>query len=65
MFRVYHLAPLCSCEIQICVSRFSRIQLFATPWTAARQAPLCLKSSRQEHWSGLPFCSGDLPDPGV
>ena len=65
MFRVYHLAPLCSCEIEICVSRFRRIQLFATPWTAARQAPLSLKFSRQEYWSGLPFSSGDLPDPGV
>ena len=65
MFRVYHLAPLCSWEIEICVSRFSRIQLFATPWTAALQAPLSLKFSRQEYWSGLPFSSGDLPDPGV
>ena len=27
----------------------------ATPWTAARQAPLSMEFSRQEHWSGLPF----------
>ena len=27
----------------------------ATPWTAARQAPLSMRFSRQEYWSGLPF----------
>ena len=27
---------------------------FATPWTVARQAPLSMGFSRQEHWSGLP-----------
>ena len=38
----------------------------ATPWTVARQAPLCLEFSRQEYWSGLPFSSpADLPDPGI
>ena len=37
------------------LSRFSRIQLCATPWTAAHQAPPSLGFSRQEHWSGLPF----------
>ena len=26
-----------------------------TPWTVARKAPLSMKFSRQEHWSGLPF----------
>ena len=37
-----------------------------TPWTVALQAPLFMESSRQEHWSGLPFPSaGDLPDPGI
>ena len=39
---------------------------FATPWTVARQAPLSMGFSRQEHWSRLPFPSpGDLPDPGI
>ena len=43
---------------------FSHIRLFATPWTVARQSPLPMGFSRQEHWSGLPFPSpGDLPDP--
>ena len=37
----------------------------ATPWTVAHQAPLSMEFSRQEHWSGLPFPSGDLPNPGV
>ena len=36
-------------------SRFSRVQLCATPWTAALQAPLSTGFSRQEHWSGLPL----------
>ena len=39
------------------LSRFSRVQLCATPWTAAHQAPPSLGFSRQEHWSGLPFSS--------
>ena len=29
----------------------------ATPWTVARQAPLSMRFSRQEYWSGLPFPS--------
>ena len=37
------------------LSRFSRVQLCATPWTSAHQAPPSLGFSRQEHWSGLPF----------
>ena len=36
------------------LSRFSRVQLCATPQMAAHQAPLSLGLSRQEHWSGLP-----------
>ena len=39
------------------LSRFSRIQLCATPWTAAHLAPPSLGFSRQEYWSGLPFPS--------
>ena len=42
------------------------IQLFATPWTVAHQAPLSMRLSRQEYWSGLPFPPpGDLPSPGI
>ena len=44
----------------------SRVQLFATSWTIAHQAPLSMGFFRQEYWSGLPFPSpGDLPDPGI
>ena len=39
------------------LSRFSRVQLCATPQMAAHQAPQSLGFSRQEHWSGLPFPS--------
>ena len=44
----------------------SRVQLFATPWTVAHQAPPSMEFSRQEYWSGLPFPSpGDLPNLGI
>ena len=46
--------------------KWSRVRLFAIPWTVAYQAPLSMGFSRQEYWSGLPFPSpGDLPDPGI
>ena len=48
------------------LSRFSHVQLFATLWTVAHQAPLSMGFSRQEYWSGLPFPPpGDPPDPGI
>ena len=43
--------------VLLLLSRFSRVRLCATPWTAAHQAPPSLGFSRQEHWSGLPFPS--------
>ena len=47
--------------VRACVlSHFGRVQLSATPWTMARQAPLSMGFSRQEYWRGLPF-----PSPGV
>ena len=39
------------------LGHFSPVQLCATPWTAAHQAPLSTGLSRQESWSGLPFPS--------
>ena len=42
------------------VQSLSRVQLFATPWTAAYQAPLPMGFSKQEYWSRLP-----LPSPQV
>ena len=48
------------------VKSLSGVQLFATPWIIAYQAPLSMGFSRQEYWSGLPFpSSGDFPDPGI
>ena len=48
----------------VCV--LSRVRLLVTPWTVARQAPLSMEFSRQEHWSGLSFPTlGDLPHPGI
>ena len=39
------------------VKSLSRVQLFATPWTAAHLAPLPMGFSRQEYWSGVPLPS--------
>ena len=45
---------------------FSRVQLFATPWTVAPQAPLSMGFNRQGYWSGL-RCPppGDLRGPRI
>ena len=40
------------------VKSLSRVQLLATPWTTAYQAPPSMGFSRQEYWSG-----GPLPSP--
>ena len=42
------------------VKSLSRVQLSATPWTAAHQAPPSMGFSRQEYWSGVP-----LPSPRI
>ena len=42
------------------VKMLSHVQLLATSWTAAYQAPPSVGFSRQEYWSGLP-----LPSPNV
>ena len=39
------------------VKSLSRVQLLATPWTAAYQAPPPMGFSRQEYWSGVLFHS--------
>ena len=44
----------------------SHVQLFVTPWTIARQAPLSMGFPRQECWNGLPSPPpGDLFGPGI
>ena len=51
--------------MRACVlSCFSHV--FGTPWTVARQAPLSMGFSRQEHWRRSPCPPpGALPDPGI
>ena len=51
----------------VCVfSHFSHVQLFATTWTVALQAPQPMGLSRQEYWSGLPYPPpGNLPNAGI
>ena len=48
------------------LSHFSRLQLFATLWTIAHQAPLSMRFPRNEYFSGLPCPPPeDLSDPGI
>ena len=55
--------------VLVCVwvlSCFSCMLLFVTSWTVARQAPLSMRFSRHEYWSGLPCPPpGHLPNPGI
>ena len=53
-------------SMTLTLKSLSRVQLFATPWAAAYQAPPSMGFSRQEYWSGLPSPSlGDLPNSGI
>ena len=65
--KLLSMEKLCVCVcVCVCVKLLSHVQLFATPWTVARQDPLSMGFSRQEYWSGLPFPSPwDLPNPGI
>ena len=48
------------------MSELRHVQLIATPWIVACQAPLSMEFSRQEYQNGLPFpAPGDLPDPAI
>ena len=52
--------------ITVVLYSLSHVQLFATLWTVAHQAPLSMGFHRQEYWSELPFPSpGDLRDPAI
>ena len=53
--------------LSMCVLNcISCVQLFATLWMVARQAPLSMGFSRQEFWNRLPCPTpGDLPDSGI
>ena len=60
MYQFYVYTLVSKCQSLSCA------RLFATPWTAAHQAPLSMRFSKQGYWSGLPFPSpGYLPNPGI
>ena len=43
--------------VAVVIHLLSHVQLFATLWTVAHQAPLSMGFSRQEYWCGLSFPS--------
>ena len=49
----------------MCVFSCAVVSDSAVPQTVALQAPLYMEFSSQEYWSGLPFPTADLPDPGI
>ena len=61
----HHMAPVPLAKKQ-CACMLSRVQLFASLWIIALQAPLSMGFSRQEYWSG-PLCPapGHLTNPGI
>ena len=52
---------MCVC-VCVCARSLSlsHVRLSVTPWSVAHQAPLSMRFSRQEDWSGFPF-----PTPGI
>ena len=52
LFLKLRMCVLCVC---VYVQSVVYVQLFATTWTVAHQAPLSMEFFRQEYWSGLPF----------
>ena len=62
-----YVCRICITYVHVWVlSCFGHLQLFATQWTLACQAPLSTEFSRQEYRGGLLcFPPGDLPDPGT
>ena len=50
----------------LCMHAGASIWLFVTPWTVAHKAPLSMRFSRQEYWSGLPsLLLGIFPTQGL
>ena len=59
------LLHVCVCVCVCVLSHFSHVRLSATPMDYS-QAPLSVRFSRQEYWSGLPCPPpGDLPNLGI
>ena len=45
---------------------YSVVSDSAVPWIVACQAPLSMRFSQQDYWSGLPFpAPGNLPNLGI
>ena len=60
------LRPGKAAMLGTCAVLHSHVQLFATTWAVACQAPLSMGFFREEYWSGLPCPPpGDLPNPGI
>ena len=52
-------------KVKVKVKALSRVPLFVTPWTVARQAPLSMEFSRQEYRVGCHFLlQGIFPTQG-
>jgi len=51
-------------KVKVKVKSLSQVQLLATPWAAAHQAPPSIGFSRQEYWSGVPLPSPRLQSMG-
>ena len=60
--RLINLSHVCACAQSL-----SRVQLFATPWTVAHQAPLSMGilQARILEWVAMPSLQGDRPNPGI
>ena len=56
-----YVRSVCVCAC-VCAQVLSHVQLFATSWTVAHQAPLSMGFPSQKYWSRLPR---DLPDSGI
>ena len=56
-----HLGSPLLLLLLLLLSRYSRVRLLVTPWTAAHQAPPSMGFSRQESWSGVPLPSPCKP----
>ena len=62
---IWKMMASCVC-VCVCVLIVQSCLTLYHLWTVDHQAPLSVRFSRQEYWSGLPFPSpGDLPDPGI
>ena len=65
---IWSLLTTLKIELSRCfvVKSLSRVWLFTIPWIVAHQAPPSMGLLRQEHWSGLPVPSPELPyDPTI